>query len=112
MSSSLPLSLRLAWWGTAWLRGQVSPDELLDAVRGDDAQHLVGGVDGAADGLLVGLGHLRTTGARSFGTALPVEGDLVGLGGPAPFNRAAVEAGEAVVVAGAGVGLVPVRTGA
>ncbi|UDY25141.1 hypothetical protein [Nocardioides sp. Kera G14] len=105
-------SLRLAWWGTSWLRGSTSPDELLDAVRGDDAQHLVGGIDGAPDGLLVGLGRLRTSGAVSFGLALPIEGDPVGLGGPPPFNHAALAVGEAVVVAGAGVGLVPSRTGA
>ena len=47
-----------------------------------------------------------------MGAAFPVEGDPVGLGGPPAFNADALEAGEAVVVAGTGLGLVPHRTGA
>lgn len=111
MIDQLPLSLRLAWWGTAWLRGTLPPDDLLDAVRGEDAQHLIGGPDGV-EPFLVGLGRLRGEGAHGFGVALPVEGDLVGLGGPAEFNHAALEAEEAVVVLGTGLGLVPERVGA
>ena len=107
VSRPLPDSARLAWWGTAWLRGTVDADRLIDEVRGDDAVHTLGG-----DPLLVGLGPLRGTGATGLGLALPVEGDPVGLGGPPPFNHAALEAGEAVVVVGAGRGLVPVRVGA
>ena len=109
-----PVSLRLAWWGTTWLRGRVVPDLLLDAVIGDEATHAVApdGPGVAAQGLLVGLARLRAAGATSFGLALPVEGDPTGLGGPAAFNAAALEAGEAVVVAGADVGLVPQAVGA
>jgi hypothetical protein len=103
----LPDSARLAWWGTAWLRGTVDADRMVDAVRGEDAVHTLGG-----DPLLVGLGPLRGAGATALGLALPVEGDPVGLGGPPAFNHAALEAGEAVVVVGAGRGLVPVRVGA
>ena len=51
-------------------------------------------------------------GARSAGLALPVAGDPLGLGGPRDFNAEALEAGEAVVVEGAGLGLVPHRAGA
>ena len=114
MSATLPASARLAWWGTAWLRGQVVTDLLIDAVLDDDATHAVAGLDaaGATDTLVVALGRLRATGATSFGAALPAEGDPVGLGGPRDFNAAALEVGEAVVVAGAGVGLVPQRVGA
>ncbi|MGH3351808.1 MAG: hypothetical protein ACRDPS_14165 [Nocardioides sp.] len=114
-----PEVLRLAWWVTAWLRGDVVADLVLDAVIGPDATHTVsglaslglGGSEGAADTLMTGLGRLRSTGASSVGVAIPAEGDPVGLGGPRPFNDAALEAGEAVVC-DAGIGLVPVRVGA
>ncbi len=109
-----PVSLRLAWWGTAWLRGLVVPDLLLDAVIGGEATHAVASpaAGAPAETLLGGLASLRAAGATSFGLALPVEGDPTGLGGPRAFNTAALEAGEAVVVAGAGLGLVPLTTGA
>ncbi|MEP9383208.1 hypothetical protein [Nocardioides sp. KR10-350] len=114
-----PDALRLAWWGTSWLRGDVVTDLMLDAVIGGDATHTVGGLDAlglggtaaTAETLVTGLGRLRAEGATALGTAFPVEGDPVGLGGPAAFNAAALEAGEAVV-ADAGIGLVPVRVGA
>lgn len=113
MTTVLPVSARLAWWGTAWLRGQVVTDLLLDAVFGDDATHVVAGLPGAegTDTLVVALGRLRSAGATGFGAAFPAEGDPVGLGGPPPFNHDALEAGEAVVVTGTGLGLVPERTG-
>ena len=40
----------------------------------------------------------RRSGATGAGLALPVEGDLLGLGGPRTFNDAAIESGEAVVL--------------
>ena len=112
--ASLPASCRLAWWGTAWLRGHVVTDFLVDAVLDGDATHAVAGLPGSdvTETLVVALGRLRAAGATSFGAALPAEGDPVGLGGPGAFNTAALEAGEAVVVAGADLGLVPRRTGA
>jgi len=118
MSATSPSpALRLAWWGTAWLRGLVVTDLMLDAVIDGDATHTIVGLDaldlggGAAETLIVGLGRLRAEGATTLGTAFPVEGDLLGLGGPAPFNHAALEEGEAVV-SDAGIGLVPGRVGA
>lgn len=110
----LPLSARLAWWGTAWLRGHVVTDLVVDAVLGDDATHAVAGIPGssATETLVGALAHLRSLGATGFGAAFPAEGDPVGLGGPPAFNADALEAGEGVVVSGAGVGLVPHRTGA
>lgn len=109
-----PLSLRLAWWGTAWLRGVVVPDLLLDAIIGEEATHAVAGLDDGptSETLLGGLARLRALGATSIGLALPREGDPLGLGGPARFNAAALEAGTAVVVTGSGLGLVPGATGA
>lgn len=124
VTSHLPASARLAWWGTSWLRGHVVPDLLLDAVLGEDVTHAVAGLaglglgssgDGSSETLLGGLARLRVEGALSFGAAFPVEGDPVGLGGPAVFNAAALEAGEAVVVVladGSAVGLVPETVGA
>lgn len=114
MTTLLPASARLAWWGTAWLRGQVVTDLLIDAVIKDDATHAVAGLPGAegTETLVAGLGRLRALGATSFGATFPAEGDPVGLGGPAAFNADSLEAGESVVVAGSGLGLVPHRTGA
>jgi hypothetical protein len=100
------VSARLAWWGTAWLRGRVSPDDLVDAVLGDDVTHLVAG-----QSLLAALAELRTAGATGWGAAFPREGAAVGLGGPAGFNTAAIDAGEAVVAVGVEVGWVPRRVG-
>lgn len=119
VTGPLPAAARLAWWGTAWLRGHVVTDLVVDAVVGDDATHVVAGLDAlglggdeGAEGLVIGLGRLRAEGATGLGAAFPVEGDPVGLGGPRPFNDAALEAGEAVVAVDAGIGLAPVRVGA
>lgn len=118
--TDLPASTRLAWWGTAWLRGRVVTDLMLDAVIGEDATHTVsglaelglGGAAQTADTLLAGLARVRADGATGLGAAYPVEGDLCGLGGPVGFNNAALEAGEAVVAVGIELGLVPQRVGA
>jgi hypothetical protein len=124
VDGGLPLAVRTAWWATSWLRGYVVTDLLLDAVIGDDATHVVAGLGslglraGAAgehqpaETLLAGLARVRAEGATGFGVALPVEGDPVGLGGPPEFNHAALETGQAVVVPGAWIGLVPGRVGA
>jgi hypothetical protein len=114
VTTLLPPAARLAWWGTSWLRGHAVTDLVLDAVIGADATHVVAGlpgIEGTAT-LVRGLAELRLMGATGFGAAFPAEGDPLGLGGPAPFNREALDAGEAVVVEGTGLGLVPRRTGA
>ena len=114
MTSPLPVSAVLAWWGTAWLRGDAVPDLVLDAVIGEDATHAVSGLPGE-DGsvtLVSALATLRARGATGFGCAVPAAGDPVGLGGPPAFNAAALDAGEAVVATGSGLGLVPSRVGA
>ncbi|WP_395691894.1 hypothetical protein [Nocardioides sp.] len=114
MTTHLPPAARLAWWGTAWLRGDVVTDLVVDAVVGDDATHVVAGLPGVTGtvGLVEGLAQLRRRGATGVGAAFPAEGDPVGLGGPRDFNTEALGAGEAVVAIGAGIGLVPARTGA
>jgi hypothetical protein len=111
MEPALPVSARLAWWGTAWLRGSVVTDLVLDAVLLDDATHVVAGlrnVPGSVP-LARALAELRLSGAGSVGLALPGPGDPVGLGGPVDFSTAALDAGEAAVAGG--VGLVPRRVG-
>ena len=128
MTSPLPAAARLAWWGTSWLRGHVAADLVVDAVIDDQATHAVAGLGALGLGgegtetLLGGLARLRVEGADTIGAAFGVEGDPVGLGGPPSFNAAALEAGEAAVVTGAGmrtlpgapgcVGLVPQVVGA
>lgn len=97
VSLELPLSARLAWWLTAWLRGTEVTDHVLDAVTDGDLAHVVDGLSGGT-AMLDLLLEARRSGATGAGLALPVEGDLLGLGGPRDFNDAAIEAGEAVVV--------------
>lgn len=94
MAPDLPTCARLAWWGTAWLRGHCSPDDLIDHVPG-------------AGALLGALAGWRADGCTGLALALPVEGDLLGLGGPPAFNAAAYDAGEAVLAVGVDAGLVP-----
>ena len=100
--SSLPVSAVLATWLDAARAGRVSPDDLADAVRGDDPRHLVTGLPERG---VLELHELPAAVGGRVSLALPAPGDLVGLGGPASFNTAATEAGEAIV-AGA-LGLVP-----
>lgn len=105
-------SARLAWWVTAWLRGHVSPDDLLEGVLAGDAAHDVVPVTGGeVVPLVLALGEWRRAGAVSAGLALPTPGHPAGLGGPSEFNQAALTTGEAVVLEGAGIGLVPHRAG-
>ena len=102
MVSSLPVAAVLATWLDAFRAGDVGPDDLADAVRGDDPRHLVSGL---GDGYPLELHELPTRLDGPVSLALPSPGDPVGLGGPSAFNLAAIDAGQAVV-AGA-VGLVP-----
>ena len=105
-------SARMAWWLSAWLRGDAGPDDVLDAVVAADAAHDVSGLADEPLPLVLALGRIRAAGARSAGLALPSPGDPVGLGGPREFNVAALEVGEAVLLEGAGLGRVPRRAGA
>jgi hypothetical protein len=103
----LPRSALLACWLEACLHGRVSPDQLVDAVRSDDPQHLLLRSDGTAVPLLEAPGRLAALGARSARLALPAPGNPIGLAGPPAFNAAALDAGEAVLLPGTGTGLVP-----
>lgn len=63
--------------------------------------------EAAPVGLTLALGRLRALGAVGLRVALPVPGHPLGLCGPPEFNARALEAGEAVLASGAGLGLVP-----
>ncbi|MFG2142042.1 hypothetical protein [Streptomyces sp. NPDC048650] len=104
-----PRSGRLASWGNALLAGLVSPDEAAHRIADDDAVHRVTGLPGEAApvGLTLALGRLRRLGAVGLRVALPVPGHPLGLSGPPEFNARALEAEEAVLACGAGLGLVP-----
>lgn len=100
--STLPVSAVLATWLDSVRAGHVGPDELADAVRRDDPRHLVVGLP---DHDVLELQEVPAALTGRISLALPAPGDPLGLGGPADFNLAAIEAGQAVVVGP--VGLVP-----
>ncbi|MEV5486209.1 MULTISPECIES: hypothetical protein [Streptomyces] len=104
-----PRSGRLAAWGNALLAGLISPDDAADRIADDDAVHRVEGLPGEEQpvGLTLALGRLRALGAVGLRVALPVPGHPLGLCGPPEFNAAALEAEEAVLASGAGLGLIP-----
>lgn len=112
--TALPAAGRMAWWGTAFLRGQTSPDEYVDSVLAGDATHVFGGPDGPRT-LLEATADARRAGATGFGAAFPAPGDPSGLAGPPDFSIAATDAGEAVVALGVGaepgIGWVPAVVG-
>lgn len=101
-------------WFNAWTAGAVSLDEARDGIVADDAAHDVVGLPDRDEPvpLILALGMLRAERATSAGLALPVAGDPVGLAGPVQFNSEALEVGEAVVLDGVDLGLVPARAGA
>lgn len=86
----MPVSGVAAWWVSAWLAGRAPTDDVLDHA--------------AVDVEL--LAQIRASGATTVGLALPVPGDLLGLGGPPEFNAAALAEGQAAVT-DAGLGFVP-----
>jgi hypothetical protein len=100
--SSLPVSAVLAAWLGAVRAGHAGPDDLADAVRGDAPRHLVTGLPERGP---LELHELPAALAGPISLALPAPGDPGGLGGPAAFNVAALDAGQALVAGE--VGLVP-----
>ena len=111
MTATLPQAAALAAWASAWLRGEVSVDEIA-AHLGPGVQVLVGapGADGA-EPLALGLGRLRRLGLLAVTPSLPAPGDPVGLAGPPAFNAAALDAGGGVVLPGTALGALPVQVG-
>jgi hypothetical protein len=119
----------LSVWANAWLAGSAAPDDVLDALSLWAPRHFVAAYDSVTAGqtglpwpdldeasVVTLLQTLRTTAARSdggapaIGISLPVPGDVRGLAAGTRFERDALAAGEAVVVAGgpeSAIGLVP-----
>lgn len=110
--TGLPRSALLACWFTAWARDRCSLDDARDGVVGKDAAHDVLDLEDEPVPLVLAMGVLRRRGADRSTLALPVPGDPVGLGGPPEFNTLALDGGEAVLLPGAGLGLVPTVVGA
>lgn len=110
----MPAAGRVAWWGTAFLRGLLSPDEYVDAVLAGDTTHVFGDPTGTRS-LLEATASARQAGATALGAAFPAPGDPCGLAGPTEFSVAATDAGEAVIALGVraepGIGWVPERVG-
>lgn len=96
----------LAAWAGAWLAGQVSLDQAVDATTGHDAPHVVSGLPGFDEDVMLrdALVAWRRGGVAPR-LVLPVPGDVRGLPGPAGLRAAALDVGEAVVADG--LGLVP-----
>ncbi|SDL58412.1 hypothetical protein SAMN05421874_12475 [Nonomuraea maritima] len=94
----------LVAWGNAWLAGHVGLDEAADHVETAGGPVVAGDVP-----LRKYLANLRVGGLRELRLALPAPGDPLGLSGPAPFNAAAVDAGQAVIAVldDRNLGLVP-----
>lgn len=113
-TTALPRSADLAVWLTAFVAGRASLDDARDGIVAGDAAHHVIGLDGDPEPvpLIIALGLLRARGVTGAGLALPVPGDPLGLAGPPSFNADALEAGEAVVLDDADLGLVPHVAGA
>jgi hypothetical protein len=110
---AVPPTARVACWLNAWLAGREGADAVITGVLGEQAhmEFAVFGNDapGLSPALL--LGELRKNGVRQVGVALPSPGDPLGLGGPPGFNTEAMELGEALVLHGAEIGLLPRTTG-
>lgn len=104
-----PRSGRLAAWGNALLAGEASPDEAADRIVGPDAVHRVADLpsESGTVGWTLALGRLRSLGAEGLRVALPAPGHPLGLSGPPDFNARALQSGEAVLVSGTALGLVP-----
>lgn len=105
----LPVSAILSSWLGAVLTGQASLDGMLQALEARGAEQVVVGLDDEPLPLVLAVGALRRRGATGCSLALPAPGDPAGLAGPPAFNSRALETGQAVVLRGAGVGLVPER---
>ena len=96
-------AVRFAVWSNAMLSGHCDPDTAARNIVGTDVGHHVAGLPGhpSPATLPVALNVLRRAGGTAAHLALPIPGHPVGLAGPPTFNEAALDASEAVVVAGA-----------
>ena len=123
-------SVSLSMWANAWLAGKAAPDDVLDALSLWAPMQSVAAYDAVAAGhtglpwpdvngagtvsllqtLRAAVGGSRTSG--TINVVLPVPGDVRGLAAGTQFERDALAAGEAVIIANpedpnAAIGLVP-----
>lgn len=107
--TSIPRAARVSLWLGAWLRGVASPDDVL-ASLGPEVQVFLG-LDEHPVSAVEALGLIRRL-RTGVAVALTAPGDPVGLAGPPTFNAVAMDIGEAVLLPGAELGLLPVAVGA
>jgi hypothetical protein len=107
----VPPAARVASWLNAWLCGGVPADSVISGLNASGSAEFALPDGSAPLPAALLLGEARRWGATRASLAMPVPGDLVGLGGPAEFNADALDAGQAVVVHGPDIGLVPVARG-
>ena len=108
--TSIPRAASLTLWLNAWLRGAASPDDVRASLD-PSVHHVFLGLDPERPLAIVeALGAIRLLNSRAA-LALTAPGDPAGLAGPPPFNAAVMEAGEAVLLPEAGLGLIPVTVG-
>ena len=114
---SLP-SVRMTANLNSMIRRQQSIEQAERAILDGDVAHHVIDPSGAlgldpleASPLDDALEALLQAEREGWFLGLPLPGSLAPLRGPADFNLAALEQGEAVVASSAGVGLVPIRVG-
>lgn len=108
-------------WTSAWLAGAAAPDDVLDALAPWADAHDVQAADAdtarvtalpspgePVSSVTFLLAALRRSAPRGPARlVLPVPGDARGLPGPGPFSQQAMSAGEGVLFAEAGLGIVP-----
>jgi hypothetical protein len=107
----VPPAARVACWLNAWLCGDAPADSVISGLNAAGSAEFAMPDGSAPLPAALLLGEVRRWGAVRASLAIPVPGDLIGLGGPAEFNADALDAGEAVVVHGPDIGLVPVARG-
>lgn len=110
---AVPHAARTSCWLNAWLAGREGADAVITGLMGQQAHVEFAAFGHDAPGLSPALllGELRKHGVIQVSTALPTPGDPLGLGGPSNFNAEAIDVGEALVLHGADMGLLPRTVG-
>jgi hypothetical protein len=104
----VPAAARLGCWLNAWIAGRVPADEAITGITAGRETVAFRGLEPDLDlAPAMLLGEIRRREVTRVTVALPVPGDLTGLGGPSEFNMGALDAGQAVLLSGAGLGMVP-----
>ncbi len=104
----VPPAARVGCWLNAWISGRSSADDAISGIAAGDTAISFRGLDATVDlSPAMLLGEIRRRSVTRAIVALPTPGDLVGLGGPSSFNGAALELGQAVILSGADLGMVP-----